>query len=126
LTNEQLASCERLVHIPANEDYASLNVAMALQVLCYELRMHAIEPPGAVPEEREAPLATARELEGFHRHLEDLLESAGFFDPNHPRRLKLKLRRLFHRAELDRNEINILRGALAALDNRKPVRRTRP
>jgi tRNA (cytidine32/uridine32-2'-O)-methyltransferase len=126
LTNEQLACCERLVHIPANEDYASLNVAMALQVLCYELRMNAIDGPGPVSEKREAPLATARELEGFHRHLEGLLERAGFFDPNHPRRLKLKLRRLFHRAQLDQNEINILRGALAALDHRKAARRIRP
>lgn len=119
LTNEDLALCQHLVHIPTTKEYGSLNVAMALQVLCYELRMSGLGRRTQVEEKREAPLATAAELEGFHDHLERVLEDAGFFDPNHPKRLKLKLRRLFHRAELDQNEINILRGALSALDSKR-------
>jgi len=122
LTNEHLALCQHLVNIPTAEEYASLNLAMAVQVLAYELRMTGIERRQTAHEIREAPLATAAELEGFHAHLEELLDEAGFFDPNHPKRLRLKLRRLFHRAELDRKEINILRGALTALDSRRSAR----
>lgn len=118
LTNEDMARCQRLVHIPANPDYASLNIAMAVQVICYELRMaHPDRVPLPIDEEslREAPLANAEELEGFHRHLETVLSDAGFLNPDHPRQLKLRLRRIFHRSRLDRNEINILRGMLVAL-----------
>ena len=118
LTNEDLARCQQLVHIPANPDYASLNIAMAVQVLSYELRMAHPDRVPLVSDEgaaREAPLANAEELEGFHRHLETVLSDAGFLNPDHPRQLKLRLRRIFHRARLDRNEINILRGMLVAL-----------
>jgi tRNA C32,U32 (ribose-2'-O)-methylase TrmJ len=95
---------------------------MAVQVLCYEVRMARLaqaDNPVSLskPEQREAPPATAAELEGFHAHLEESLSRTGFLRPDHPKQLKLKLRRLFMRAELDRNEINILRGALVALDS---------
>jgi tRNA C32,U32 (ribose-2'-O)-methylase TrmJ len=70
-------------------------------------------------ETREAPLASAADLEGFHLHLERVLADAGFLHADHQKQLKLKLRRLFHRARLDQNEINILRGALTALDPAK-------
>ena len=116
LTNEHMGMCRYLVHIPTHPDYGSLNLAMATQVICYELRMMALGDAAKVPYEREAPLATAGEVEGFQAHLERVLTSAKFLNPEHPTQLKLKLRRLFQRAELDRNEINILRGALAALD----------
>ena len=137
LTNEDLGRCNQVVHIPANPAYSSLNVAMAVQVLCYELRVAGLErreagrstahergKPGVgaapLPEEREAPPATAAELEGFYRHLESALSTAGFLKPERPRQLKLRLRRIFQRSGLDRNEINILRGALTALqDGRK-------
>ena len=118
LTNEDLARCRQLIHIPANPDYGSLNLAMAVQILCYELRMAYLAPPPLAAEDasvREAPLANAQEVEGFHRHLETVLSDAGFLNPDHPRQLRLRLRRIFHRARLDRNEINILRGMLAAL-----------
>lgn len=137
LTNEDLGRCNQVVHIPANPAYSSLNVAMAVQVLCYELRVAGLDRreavddapgergkarAGAAPglEEREAPPATAAELEGFYRHLESALSTAGFLNPERPRQLKLRLRRIFQRSGLDRNEINILRGALTALqDGRK-------
>jgi TrmH family RNA methyltransferase len=116
LTNEDLARCHTLVHIPTAPNYGSLNLAMSVQVLCYELRMAAAANRISAPEAREAPLATAAELEGFHEHLERVLWTAKFLHPDHPVQLRLKLRRLFTRAALDRNEINILRGMLAALD----------
>lgn len=121
LTNAQLARCHRLVHIPSVAGFGSLNLAMALQILCYELRQAQLRgqsaPPAAQP---EAPLATAAELEGFYVHLEQVLADAGFLHPDHQQKMKLKLRRIFQRAEIDANEINILRGVLSALD---PARR---
>jgi TrmH family RNA methyltransferase len=119
LTNDDLARCQELVHIPANPAYASLNLAMAVQVLCYELSMsHPERNPADVEalDPRDAPLATAAELEAFHGHLEDVMQRSGYLHPDHPRQLRLRLRRLFSRARLDQTEINILRGLLAALD----------
>jgi len=116
LTNEHTGHCRYLVNIPTNEEYSSLNLAMATQVVCYELRMAALSHVGRAAAAREAPLATAEEIDGFHQHLEKVLAGTGFFSPEHPYSLKLRLRRLFSRAELDRTEVNILRGALAALD----------
>lgn len=121
LTNEHLARCNALVQIPTAPEYGSLNLAMAVQVLCYEVRMAALARfvdarPLSLPEQRDAPPATAAELEGLHVHLEESLARTGFLHPHHPEQLKRKLRRLFMRAELDQNEINILRGAIASLD----------
>ncbi len=116
LTNEDMSRCHALVHIPTAADYGSLNLAMSVQVLCYELRMHDESNRISAPESREAPPATAAELAGFHDHLEGVLWRARFLHLDHPTQLRMKLRRIFTRAALDRNEINILRGALAALD----------
>ena len=116
LTNDDLGRCQQLVHIPADPSFSSLNLAMAVQVICYELRMANPELHAQYDENRSAPFATAAELEGFHVHLERVLADAGFLHPVHQVQLKLKLRRLFQRARLDQNEINILRGALTALD----------
>jgi TrmH family RNA methyltransferase len=117
LTNDDLARCQQLVHIPANPEFSSLNLAMAVQVLCYELRMAA--PWGriskSVPPD-EGRLATAAELEGLHEHLERLLTESEFLHPAHQKQVKLKLRRIFHKATLEENELNILRGALTSLD----------
>jgi TrmH family RNA methyltransferase len=125
LTNEDLGRCRQLVHIPTSPGYGSLNLAMAAQVLCYELRMAApglLQPSGPGG---DAPLATAAELDGFHDHLEQLLTDAGFLHPEHQRQVKLKLRRVFQRATLDQNELSILRGMLTALDpSKRPPRRS--
>lgn len=119
LTNEDLKRCQQLVHIPANPEFSSLNLAMAAQVLCYELRMAM---PGRAPAEgpqSDARLATAEELEHLHEHLERLLTESGFLHPAHQRQVKLKLRRIFHKATLEDNELAILRGALTSLDPAK-------
>ena len=119
LTNDDMSRCHQLVQIPANPDYSSLNLAMAVQVLCYELRMAQLGSDISYEEnaeQRDAPLATASELNGFHEHLESVLTAAGFIHEDHPRVLKLRLRRIFHRSRLDQTEINILRGMLKALD----------
>jgi tRNA (cytidine32/uridine32-2'-O)-methyltransferase len=123
LTNDDLARCNLLIHIPTHPDYGSLNLAMAVQVICYELRMAQSELRIQADEQRDERPATASELEGFYLELERLLTDARFLHPDHPHQLKLKLRRLFARAELDANEINILRGALSALDPERRAKR---
>ena len=120
LTNDQMARCHLLVQIPANPDYSSLNLAMAVQILCYELRMAQLVTESSANDDelRDASLATAGELDGFHEHMEDVLIAAGFIHENRPKQIKFRLRRIFHRSRLDQTEINILRGMLKALDPR--------
>ena len=128
LTNEDLGRCNQVVHIPANPAYSSLNVAMAVQVICYELRMAALERPVDAESAalRDSPPATAAELEGFYGHLESALSAAGFMKTDHSRQLRLRLRRIFQRSGLDRNEVNILRGVLTALADGKRGERREP
>ncbi|HKL64086.1 MAG TPA: RNA methyltransferase [Woeseiaceae bacterium] len=120
LSNDDLARCQALLYIPTAPDFSSLNLAMAVQVVTYEVQMQRAsvrEPPP-----REVRPATAGEMEHFYGHLEELLLASRFLDPDNPRHLMRRLRRLFARAEPDRNEINILRGILASL---APAERTR-
>jgi tRNA (cytidine32/uridine32-2'-O)-methyltransferase len=112
LTNEELDLCHGLVHIPANPAYESLNLAQAVQVVTYEIYV-AADLPARVPE-REAPLATAGELEGLYRHLEATLTATGFTDRRGGPHLMRRFKRIFGRAALDQLEVNILRGLLAA------------
>ena len=113
LTNRELELCHCLLHIPANPAFSSLNLAAAVQVVSYEMRL-AMELSSGKAEEREAPDATVDELAGFYQHLEQALQDIGFLDPDNPRQLMRRLRRLFNRARPDRMELNILRGILSA------------
>jgi tRNA/rRNA methyltransferase len=112
LSNEEVALCSLPVTIPANPAYSSLNLAAAVQLLCYELRLAALQP--TLPEP-PADAASFEDIERFHAYLEELMRESGFYDPNTSRRLLPRLRRLFGRVRLERDEINILRGLLAAL-----------
>jgi tRNA (cytidine32/uridine32-2'-O)-methyltransferase len=124
LSNDELDRCTHLVHIPTNPAYSSLNVAMAIQVVCYELMLtrDAVEPrtgaDGAQPRQ-----ATAAEMEGFFDHLGQALDDIGFTDERRSAKLLRRLRRLFHRAAPDTEEVNILRGILSAAQGRKSMRR---
>jgi len=114
LVNEDLDRCRMLVTIPTNPEYSSLNLAMAVQVLCYEIYLashHAVATDIV-----EAPAAKAGDIEHFYVHLEQVLTNSGFLNPDNPRFLMRRLRRLFAKSDLDQNEINILRGILASLD----------
>jgi tRNA (cytidine32/uridine32-2'-O)-methyltransferase len=111
LTNDELDRCRYLVHIPSNPDYSSLNVAMAAQVLAYEVLMASGER-AVVPGVRT--LATAERFEGFMEHLSATIDEVGFADPRLSHKLMRRLRLLFLRAELDGEEINLLRGILKA------------
>ena len=115
LHNDDLDLCHTLLTIPTNPDFSSLNLAMAVQVLTYELRVAGMLDEGPVFD-IEAPPATSAEMEHFYEHLENTLVDIEFLDPDNPRLLMRRMRRLFVRARPDKNEVNILRGILAAVD----------
>jgi len=115
LTNEDLDRCQTLITIPTDPGFSSLNLAMAVQILTYELRVVSMDTPEPAADS-DVPLASGDELQYFYAHLEQVLLLSGFIDPEHPKFVMRRLRRLFSRAEPDRNEINILRGVLASLD----------
>lgn len=110
LTNEELQLCQYHVCIPANPDYSSLNLAMAVQTLCYEIRMAALA--GVKETEEDYPLSD--NMEGFYQHLEETLSQIGFIIKAHPGQVMTKLRRLYNRARPEAVELNILRGILTA------------
>ncbi len=115
LTNEELQFCHYTVKIPTAPDYSSLNVAMAVQLLAYELFIHLGADAPAATAARSEPLASAGELEGFFEHLEQVIVATGFLDPDNPRQMMKRLRRLYQRQALTRNEVNILRGILSSV-----------
>lgn len=118
LANEEVLQCQAAVTIPTNPEFSSLNLGAAVQLLCYECRMAAfagaapLAGDGATP--FTSPPATHDEVEGFYGHLEAVMTATGFFNPQQPGRLLPKLRRLFGRAGLEKDEVNILRGILSA------------
>jgi len=115
LSNEQLARCRWLINIPANPAYMSLNLAAAVQVLAYELRSSLQD--ATIPLPAFEP-ARHEEVEGFFAELERTLVAIGFLDPASPKRLMPRLRRLFARAGLEKEEVAILRGILGAINKR--------
>ena len=119
LTNEELDRCHFLTHIPGNPEYNSLNLAAAVQVMSYEIMMGSLAA-GAGGETLDADAmdyASSEETEAFFIHLEQVLIDIDFLNPDVPRHLMRRLRRLFGRARLDKNEVNILRGILTAVRN---------
>ncbi|MFT5185972.1 MAG: tRNA (cytidine32/uridine32-2'-O)-methyltransferase [Porticoccaceae bacterium] len=117
LTNSELQKCHYHVHIPSNPDYSSLNLATAVQVLAYEVRMASLQDEnGVLPsmDEWDQPLATADELELFHQHLAETMATLKFYDPDNPKQLLTRMRRLFNRTRMDKMEVSMLRGLLTA------------
>lgn len=111
LPNEVVEKCNVLINIPANPDYSSLNLAQAVQVLAYEARMAATDsalPATSVGFHGDA--ASINEIDGMYNHLEDALVAIEFLDPENPKKLMSRLRRLFSRSSLETEEVNILRG----------------
>ncbi|MDO6719747.1 tRNA (cytosine(32)/uridine(32)-2'-O)-methyltransferase TrmJ [Psychrosphaera sp. 1_MG-2023] len=115
LTNEELQQCQFHVHIPANPEYSSLNLAMAVQTLSYEVRMNFLEKEGEQYEPFEADYPNSGQLEGFYQHLEETLVHTGFIIKQHPGQVMSKLRRIFNRARPESHELNILRGVLTSI-----------
>jgi TrmH family RNA methyltransferase len=118
LLNEHLEASHALIRIPANPEYLSLNIAMAVQLVAYEL-FRAMEEP-VVPDLRSAPLATPVEMERLYTHLAQVMEEVGFRDRTQSgTNLMGRIRRFLQRAELDENEVNILRGFLTSIQKRR-------
>jgi TrmH family RNA methyltransferase len=118
LSNEDIEQCQLLLTIPTGPVYGSLNVAMAVQVVAYEVLL-ASRPAVAVDASGGVPLASATEMERFYEHLERVLEEVDFRDRTGEGHLMARLRRLFNRAVLDQNEVNILRGILTSVQGRR-------
>jgi TrmH family RNA methyltransferase len=118
LTNDDLSRCHSLLRIPASATYPSLNLGMAVQIVCYELLLAA--GGAAALGERPVAFASAQELQRFYWHLGEVLDEIGFTDRTESGvHLMNRLRRLFNRAQLDENEVNILRGILTAVQGRR-------
>lgn len=118
LSNEELQQCHFHVCLPANPEYSSLNLAMAVQTLCYEIRMTWLENQQQYEEiEQDYPLS--EDLEGFYTHLEQTLLETGFIVKAHPGQVMMKLRRMFNRARVEKQELNILRGILSSIQSKK-------
>jgi len=128
LTNDELEFCHYLVNIPANEEYSSLNIAAAVQVIVYEIMLAKLadkaNQTGSLSSERDnkkdemsksiSESATAEDIEGLFQHMEQALIDMDFLDPDNPRQLMRRLRRLFNRTHLEKTEVNILRGIFTA------------
>ena len=149
LTNEELELCHQLVHIPSNPDYCSLNVAAAVQILSYECRVAHLDAlavaKGNVPTTQKSSVAllneqatesevqaessldeeivSAKDMEGYYAQLEKLMIETDFLNPDNPRYLMRRMRRLYGRIQITKSELNLLRGSLSAFSGRKFRRR---
>jgi TrmH family RNA methyltransferase len=121
LTNEELALAHLLIRIPANPEYPSLNLAMAVQLLTYELFCAAGSPASPRPlSEATVPPANGADMERFYAHLAQVMEEIDFRDrTQNGTALMTRIRRLFQRCEMDQNEVNILRGILTSVQNKR-------
>lgn len=111
LANEDVERCAAIAHIPANPIYSSLNLAQAIQVLAYEMRLACLDVAESVEVTDPTQMsASAEEIEGMFAHLQQALVAIDFLDPEHPKKLMSRLRRLFARSGLEREEVNVFRG----------------
>ncbi len=115
LTNEEIQRCHYLVNIPANPEYSSLNIAQAVQILAYELRLAALGQSGIEVAPPDWEPVDGEQMERLFEHLEQTLLDIGFLNPRQPKKLMARLRRLLNRSRPDSNEFNILRGILRAM-----------
>ncbi|MBS3964710.1 MAG: RNA methyltransferase [Methylomonas sp.] len=118
LANHELDLCHFLLRIPCNPDYSSLNLAAAVQVVCYELFVASGQKhPSGIGDVGEEPLASSEQMEGFYQHLLQTMADIGFLQPGGSVSIMRRLRRLFNRAQLDTKELDILRGILRFSQN---------
>lgn len=120
LTNEELHKCNYHVHIPANDEYSSLNLACAVQVLSYEARVAWLTyVDGNLPhfDDWDQPPVDHKAQELYYTHLQETLEQLGFLTPDNPRQTMTRLRRLYSRVRMDKMELSILRGVLTSIQN---------
>lgn len=114
LSNDEMELCNLVLQIPTAPEYNSLNLASAVQIICYEIYLLSISADSIESVENDSPLVNQDKMEQLYSHFEECMIEIGFHDANNPGRLMHRLRRLFNRAQLDENEWNILRGLLSA------------
>lgn len=113
LKNHEMDLCHFLLRIPCNQAYSSLNIAAAVQVICYELFVAAgIQQTVYIGDQGEEPLATAEQMESFYGHLQEALIDIDFMHPDKSKSIMRRLRRIYNRIQLDTKELDILRGIL--------------
>ncbi len=115
LKNHELERCPFQVKIPAMSDYSSLNLAAAVQVIAYEIYSASLED--AIQNEGQIELATADEMAKLYQNIEETMAEIGFLKPNNPRRMMPRIRQIFNRARLDREDVNLFRGMMVAIVN---------
>ncbi|MGB6976334.1 MAG: RNA methyltransferase [Gammaproteobacteria bacterium] len=119
LSNAELQQCHYHLYIPTTADFSSMNLAAAVQLVLYEIRMAALlsDTPLPTPPNQE-PLATVKQAQDFYQHLEQTLIGINFLDPNNKRHMMSRMQRLFNRTRLETTEYNILRGILTAIQRK--------
>jgi tRNA/rRNA methyltransferase len=132
LSNAELDLCNLLAMIPTNPEYSSLNLAAAVQVMCYETRMALLDEHAALSDlpnnqikpkqDKVAVLASSDEVEYMFKHLEETLTQIGFLNMHSPGRLMQRLRRMYARTRLEKEEVNILRGILSLMQKPNPLK----
>jgi len=122
LTNDEMAKCNALLHIPTDPDYSSLNLAAAVQVVCYEYRqalLHDKITKKKGNKHRFDALANAEQMDGMYDHLHDALSSLGFFGVTNSDVVMRRLKGLFNRANVTQRELSIVRGICSAIQGKK-------
>ena len=119
LTNEELGLCNLHIHIPTNEDYSSLNLAQAVQIVTYEIRMNFLELESLKNgQEWDVELASAEQTERLIEHMDELMKEVEFYDTENPRKLLIRVRRFFKRSGIDVMETNIFRGLFSTIQKK--------
>lgn len=118
LTNEELELCNLVLQIPTNADYSSLNLASAVQIVCYEIYLRSNLKQTDNKDKTETALVNQDKMELFYQHLEDCLIDINYYDVDNPKLLMHRMRRLFNRLQMEESEYNILRGILSRVQNK--------
>ncbi len=119
LSNQEIELSHQLVHIPVNDDFSSMNLAAAVMLMCYELRMAFIdEPESYISESEIEKKATSGQVEGFIQHLHEIMAQIGFLTNKPSDRLMGRIRRLYNRSHMSEQDVNIMRGILAGIQSR--------
>ena len=125
LTNDEMAKCNALLHIPTDPDFSSLNLAAAVQIVCYEYRQALLDnkiTKKKGKKHRNDALANADQMDGMYGHLYEALDYLGFFGKNNPDVIMRRLKGLFNRAKVTQRELSIVRGICSAIQDKKRPR----
>lgn len=118
MSNEELDHCQFQIHIPANDQYSSLNLAASVQVIAYELRMAQLLTEGQEVVQQEETLASRDEMERFYEHMFQVMQAVDYYRPEQPKLLRRRVKRLFNRPMMSHPEVQIMRGFLSMIERK--------